>query len=251
MTIIEKLKTHALAYGKENNLVLEDFGVSASCVYAIVSGKGKSAIGVALLPHGEGDFGPLLGKNIEEVFDFSLSYNALQRAFALSLINALGQHALSFDMSTPTLGTRQLLPQKLLEMTQMGDEIVFIGNLEPVIAKLTSEGRKPIVFCRQKNRLGKEVFSDIFEYEALQKSSIAVITGAALIGSTIDAIINMSPKNAIRIMAGFSCGAHPSWFKDTGITHVASMKLELPLKKALLNNAWDEVFNYPGYFWEV
>lgn len=247
MTVFQHLKKEAWAYAQKNNVALEEFGVTKACVYVIVKTDAKQSIGITLTPHAEG-INEIKSDSINEIFEYADDYNPLQRALALALINALGQHALSEDTEVSKEGTRFLLPQKILEMTQVGDEVVFIGNLEPVVAKLKQEGRKPIVFCRQKKVYEEAIYSDIFEYEAIAKSKIAIITGAALIGSTIDALLAMSPKNAIRIVAGFSAAAHPSWLCGKGLTHVASMKLTCDFKNSLVQEKWEEVFSYPSYF---
>ncbi|MDD3343345.1 MAG: DUF364 domain-containing protein [Sulfurospirillaceae bacterium] len=253
MTIIKQLIAKAFEYANKHGVELADFGVSASMVYATVSNKDRSAIGVTLIPHGEGALSALKGLNIEEIFENAHGYNPLQRALALALVNALGQHALGEDSTYVSLtsGTRSLLLEKILEFTKEGDEIVFIGNLAPIVSKLKENGRKPIVFCRQKDQYAHGVYSDIFEYEAIVQSPIAIITGATLIGSTLDALIALSPKNSIRILAGFSAGAHPSWFEGTGVTHLTSMKLDVMFKEALLKNRWEEVFSYSGYWSEL
>lgn len=250
MTIFQHLMIKAREYALEHHLSVEDFGVSASMIYAIVHGDNKRTIGVTLIPHGEGDLCALEGKCIEEIFDHALTFNPLKRAFALALINAIGQHALHNTFS-PADNTRSLLVQQILEMTHVGDEIVFVGNLAPVVAKLKEEGRNPIVFCRQKNNESERIYSDIFEYETIQTAPIAIITGATLIGSTLDALLKLSPPQSIRILAGFSAGAHPSWFKGSGLTHVTSMLLEPSFKEALRINQWNDVFNAPGYFCPV
>ena len=247
MTLFQHLKKEAWTYAQSKNVVLEECGVTKTCVYVIVKTEAKKSIGTTLTPHAEG-LNAIKSESIKEIFDYSDAYNPLQRAVALALINALGQHALGDDIEVSKAGTRSLLPQKILEMTQAGDEIVFIGNLEPVVAKLKQEGRNPIVFCRQKKAYEEAIYSDIFEYEAISKSKIAIITGAALIGSTIDALLAMSPKNAIRIMAGFSAAAHPLWLRGRGLTHVASMKLTCDLKASLMADKWEEMFCYPSYF---
>ena len=253
MTIFQHLKTKALEYAQMQHIVLVDFGVSASMIYAIVADKEKKAIGVTLIPHGEGELCALQGTSIEKVFELSSAFNPLQRAFALAVINALGQHALSndenFDVSNK--GVQPLLTEKILDVTQEGDEVVFVGNLRPVVTKLKDNGRKPIVFCRQKQQYGDGVYSDIFEYEVIQSAPIAIITGASLIGSTLDALIHLSPKGSMRILAGFSAGAYPKWFEGSGLTHNISMKLDIAFKEALIKNRWEEVFTYPGYWNQI
>ena len=250
MTILQKLTEHARAYALQNSVKIDDFGVSATMIYVMVANDERKALGVTLVPHGEGHFGALQGSSIEDIFESAKAFHPLQRAFALALINALGQHAMEGEkeLSLCENGTRSLLVEKVLDLTKAGDEVVFVGNLAPVVAKLKENGRKPIVFCRQKQHYAEAIYSDIFEYEAIQTAPIAIITGATLIGSTLDALLALSPQDSIRILAGFSAGAHPSWFERTGVTHLTSMKLESGYKEALVKNNWEEVFSYPSYF---
>lgn len=248
MSLYANLIHQASLIAQHEGLILEDFGTSTTCVYALIRQANQRYIGVALLPQGEGEFTPLCATSCEEVFDQSLGFRPLHRALGLALANAIARYRLGSEKIPLQKGARTLLPQKLLELTKEGDEIVFVGNLEPVIKKMRQEGRKPLVFCRQKNRLSDEVHSDIFEYEALASSKVAVITGAALIGSTVDAISAISPKESVRILAGFSAGVHPSWLSGSGFTHVASMLLEPSIKESLFRHQWEEIFSYPAYF---
>lgn len=247
--ILEQLIKHAKAYAQTHHIKIDDFGVTASMIYVIVSNEKRKTIGVTLVPHGEGPLGALEAKEIEEVFEYAKTFQALSRAFALALVNAIGQHAIQEDEAfhSSQEGARSLLVDKILELTHVGDEVVFIGHLAPVVAKLKEERRTPIVFCRQKQQYNEHIYSDIFEYEAIQKAPIAIITGATLIGSTLDALLALSPKNSVRIVAGFSAGAHPKWFEGMGVTHIASMKLDVCYKEALLKNRWEDVFSYTSY----
>lgn len=251
--ILETLMEQAKAYAKQYAITIDDFGVTASMVYVKVSNDTRSTLGVTLTPYGEGVMGALRGVSMETIFEQAQTFDPLARALALALINALGQHAIGDEkeFSICEAGARSQLVEKILAFTDIGDEVVFVGNLAPVVAKLKENSRKPIVFCRQKQNYSESVYSDIFEYEAIQKAPIAIITGATLIGSTLDALLALSPKESIRILAGFSAGAHPKWFKCTGVTHVASMKLDILYKEALLKNRWEDVFSYPSYFSEV
>lgn len=250
-TIFKHLMSEAQKYALQHNIEVIDFGVTSSMVYVIVDGReNKQRIGVTLVPYGEGEFGSLKGRTVKEIFSYALNFHPLQRAFALALINALGQYAIndSFELKEDI---RALLSKNILDMTQESDEILFIGNLKPVVNKLRENKRVPIVFCRNREHYKDGVYSDIFEYEMIQKNSVAIITGATLIGSTIDALIKLSPKESVRILAGFSAGAHPSWFKGTGITHIASISLEVDFKEYLYKNQWEKVFEYPSYFVKV
>jgi len=249
-TILNHLINHANDYALKYNIQLSDFGITSSMIYSIVEGCKRKTIGVTLTPHNEGKIDVLQGKTIQEVFDYAKHYDPVQRAFALSLVNALGQHAIHNSIELQE-DIRSLLSKNILAMTNKDDEVIFIGNLKPVVMRLHKEQRVPLVFCRNKEHYEKGVYSDIFEYEHIQKNNIAIITGASLIGSTLDALIKLSPKNSIRILAGFSAGAHPSWFKGTGITHIASIAITTKFKASLHKDQWDSVFSYPSYFIKV
>lgn len=248
MSLYTHFTQKALQVAQESDLKLVDYGASASCIYALIERAGERYIGVALLPQGEGEFRALKGQSCEEVFQESKGYQPLQRALGLALANAVARFLLAQESISLEGRVRDMLPQKLLEMTREGEEIVFIGNMAPLIEKMEREGRKTLVFCRQRHHLGARVHSDMFEYEALQESKIAVITGAALIGSTVDAILALSPQNSVRILNGFSAGLHPSWLAGSGITHISSMLLEPRLKESLLRYEWEAMFEYGGYF---
>jgi hypothetical protein len=67
----------------------------------------------------------------------------------------------------------------------------------------------------------------------------------------LDALIHLSPKGSMRILAGFSAGAYPQWFEGSGLTHSVSMKLDIAFKEALIKNRLEEVFTYPGYWNQI
>ena len=99
--------------------------------------------------------------------------------------------------------------------------------------------------------VGNGVYNDIFEYEAVSRASVVVITGAALIGSTIDAILKFTQNARAVIVAGFSAGAHPSWFEDTGLTHVVSTYLGDFSPEIIKRDNLKDVFENPSYHYKL
>jgi hypothetical protein len=78
-------------------------------------------------------------------------------------------------------------------------------------------------------------------------ADVVIITGAALIGSTIDALLAMSSKKAHIILAGFSAGLYPAWLGETRIAQVASINLANVPLTGLLNYEIEEIFAHPCY----
>ncbi len=249
-TIFEHLMAKAREYSLKNCVEVVEYGMNDNMIYVIVGDDLKKSIGVTLNSKEESYVKTLKGDSVEEIFKYAKEFNPLQRAFALATINALGQHAQDKELEFEE-DLRELLTKKVLEFSGEDDEVTFVGNLKPVVMKLAQNNRKPVVFCRNKEHYSDVVYSDIFEYEMIQKESVAVITGASLIGSTIDALIKLSPKNSPRILAGFSAAAHPSWFKGTGVTHIASLSIGLDFRESLLKGEWEKVFDHKAYFVEV
>ncbi len=235
--IFEQLRQRALEACAH---VLLEVGMTPSCAYAQVGG----AIGLALTPQGEGALKPLPDSALA-LLEASSAYEPYIRASALSVINALFAYrrsTLDYDYA-PDM--RVLLSQKILEATDAHSRIVIIGNLKPVVMKLRQQGRCVEVFCRSANNPAEGVYNDIFEYEAAMNADVLLITGAALIGSSVDALIAMSPKAQMRILAGFSAGVDPLWLKSSGITHLCSVHVTPEIVSKLMRNDFESVFRPP------
>ena len=245
MSIFESLRLNALeTLGRYQD---EAFGITPSCGYCTIRHNGYAGVGLALTPQGEGALTPL-PKDLRTILEEAAAYQPFGRAAALSVINALFALKRNTMELEYALDMRVLLTQKILEATDERSRIVIIGNLRPVVNALRLQKRQVEVFCRSANNPAEGVYNDIFEYEASMHADVLLITGAALIGSTVDALVAMSPKASLRILAGFSAGADPQWLQGSGITHVCSVHLDRSIINNLLHNNFEAVFKYKSYF---
>jgi len=247
LSIFESLRLNTLETLKKNSYETEALGMTLSCGYCALRLDNHFGIGLALSPQGEGALTPM-HSNVQSIVEHAAAYEPFGRAAALSVMNALYAHKRATIKLDYAPNMRVLLSQKILEATNKHSRIVIIGNLRPVVAKLRENGRQVEVFCRVANNPSEKIYNDIFEYEAVMDADILIITGAALIGSTVDALIAMSPKASLRILTGFSAGVDPQWLKGSGITHVCSVNLKSDVINKLIRNDFESVFDYKSYF---
>jgi uncharacterized protein len=248
--ILDDLKNKALKCAKENNLELVDFEICDLLTYVRVSDKQKIFTGVALTPKGEGQLETVQCSSIKEILQLK-TYDISLRAVTLATINAIGQYTLSKERLEFKENLREELTKLIMKNSNELDKIVFIGHLSPVVNKLKENRRDVTVFCRTKTDFQNKVYNDIFEYEAVSEASIVVITGAALIGSTIDALLQFTKKAKMVILAGFSAGVYPVWLDNIGFTHVASTYVENFTPEIIRQNRLEDVFKNPCYIYSL
>ena len=234
-----------------HGLRLCEFTLGALLTHVRVTDGTRMASGVCLTPTREGHPTPIRTDTLEAIWEEGGKFDVYRRALALGAANAVGQWQRASIPSTDPAGMRGLLLRHLIEDSTPDTAIVFIGYLRPVVAGLRAAGRRPLVFCRAENDPEQGVYNDIFEYEGLAGAEVVVMTGAALIGSTADAVIRASSGARRRYAVGFSAGANPEWFRGSGITHVAAPLLaDLP-REIPARNDLEALFSYPAYCEEI
>jgi len=248
--ILDDLKYKALKCTRENNLEFIDFEICDLLTYVRVSDKQKIFTGVALTPKGEGQLETIQCSSIKEILQ-SKTYDISLRAVTLATINAIGQYTLSKEKLELRENLREELTKLIMKNSNELDKIVFIGHLAPVVNKLKENRYDVTVFCRTKTDFQNKVYNDIFEYEAVSEASIVVITGAALIGSTVDALLQFTKKAKMVILAGFSAGVYPLWLDNIGFTHIASTYLENFSTETIRQNRLEDVFDNPCYIYPL
>lgn len=221
-TLIKQVKLTSQQY----NLKLVEYCVGSLLTHTVVEYKNKKYIGLTLTPKDEGEVYLTEYTSLEDIFEKSKYYDISKRAVALSAINAVGQFLLDMEKRELKDNIRVVLSDFLNRNSSKEDKIVFVGNLSPVVLKLKQSGKNVDVFCRQTNDKYLGIYNDIFEYEGVSKADIVVITGASLIGSTIDAVLKFTQKARIVILAGFSAGGYYQWYENMGITHIVSISTE-------------------------
>lgn len=244
--ILDDLAKKAIESSKKNNLVLEEFFLDDTFTFSIVTNGSISQIGVTLTPKGEGIIQNLKYKSIEEILN-DKSFDVSSRAIKLATINAIGQFELRDETLDLKPNLRVALFETIIANSNKEDKIVFIGNLKPVVMKLREQRDDVTVFCRAMSIPENQVYNDIFEYEAVENADVVIITGAALIGSTIDALLKFTNKAKTVILAGFSAGINPQWLDNHKVTHVASTYLKDYTKKDILNSSLESIFDNNCY----
>lgn len=246
-----QLQQNALACIDSLSLRLVECGMGAQFTYTKITDGSKGATGICLTPKTEGFNGGFQGGDLRELLTQGSAYDAGKRAFALSAINAISQYLLIKDKPILQQDMRATLTQFILNNTTMDSKIMFVGHLQPVVQALKEKRDNVSVFCRQHTDTQNQVYNDIYEYEAISEADVLIITGATLIGSTIDALLHFAKDVPIKVLSGFSAGAYPKWFEQSGITHIGSMYLEDIKHSTLLYNNLVEIFTYPCYIEQV
>ena len=246
-----QLQQNALTCIDSHSLRLVECGMGAQFTYTKITDGSRGATGICLTPKTEGFNGGFQGGDLRELLTQGSAYDAGKRAFALSAINAISQYLLIKDKPILQQDMRASLAQFVLENTNQDSKIMFVGHLQPVVAALKERRNNVSVFCRQHTDVANQVYNDIYEYEAISQADVLIITGATLIGSTIDALLHFSKDVPIKVLTGFSAGAYPAWFRNSGLTHIGSMYLEDIRHSTLLHNNLNEVFTYPCYISKI
>lgn len=244
--LLNQLKEKALESAIKDKLSLKEFLLDKTFTFCIISDGKNDFIGLTLTPKDEGELNSIQLNTIEDILS-THNYNLALRAVSLALINAIGQYELSKKNIPLKPNLRIELHETIYNLSCEDDNIVFIGNLKPVVKKLSVSRKNISVFCRSMTDEKNGVYNDIFEYEAVEKADVVIITGAALIGSTIDALLKFTSKAKAVILSGFSAGLNPSWLEGFPITHVASTSLKESKKENILNISLEEIFNNSCY----
>ncbi len=245
--IYHDLRHKALQYVKAHEITVDSSFINDHFYGCIVQGGGRKSVGVCLKPKGEGSKAAAKSGDLADMI--GTNYCVHSRAAGVAAINALGQHAMAPGSGEKNL--RELLSTQIMHRCGQKSRIVFIGHLEPVVAKLRQNGYDPQVFCRQRVDTNARIYNDIYEYEAISKADMVIITGASLIGSTIDAMLAFTRPRQTVILAGFSAGAYPGWYKNTGVDYVASIDLGTCTKAGAKALDMAKVFAYPAYFEKI
>jgi len=247
--IFDTLTKQARVASKQYDLKLVEYCVGSVFTHTVVEYKNKKYIGLTLTPKEEGEVYLTEYESLEDIFEKSKYYDISKRAVALSAVNAVGQFLLDMEKIELKDNLRALLSDFINHNSSKEDRIVFVGNLSPVVLKLKQSGKNVDVFCRQTSDKHLGIYNDIFEYEGVSKADIVVITGASLIGSTIDAVLKFTQKAKIVILAGFSAGGHYKWYENIGITHIASIYTDgFVMNK---NTVLEDIFEQKCYLMET
>ena len=218
--ILDKIKEKAIEYAK--GLSIADFAFALPYSYVIVSGrdKDKYAMGVSMTLSEE------VQKYQNSIKEISLlnfiskidSVNIIERTLALSAINAVSQYYID------TSEGEQIDVKEIIR--KQSGKIAIIGNMPPITeaTKEISHG-EVYVFERNPKLWSKGVLSDTLEYNLLPEMNFVFATAASLVNETVDLIVERARSAKSIFLIGATGQILPEFIKNTGITHIASMKI--------------------------
>lgn len=196
-----------------DGLRIVDYCLCLSGGYVVVEGERGRAMGFSHIPHEDlHEVGEVRPPRLEEMPEFVVDVNPLNRVLGVAMLNAVSQYHLG-DVKPGVIDP------------YLGEEpICLIGNMYPLAERLRAERRRIWVFERSP-RLRIKAMSDAEEEIMLPQCKTLVITGMTLVNFTLDRILQLS--NGLNILVGPTAGVHPELVEGTKIHILASMKLNI------------------------
>ncbi|MGB9787034.1 MAG: Rossmann-like domain-containing protein [Infirmifilum uzonense] len=209
--LVKLFAERALAMAEGLRLV--DYCLCLKAAYVVVEGPRGRALGFAHIPHEDlHDLGDTKPPRLEEMPEFVVDLNPLNRVLGVAMLNAVSQYHLAEPVSASIY-------------EYIGEEpVCLIGNMGPLAEQLRMQGRRVYVFERSRE-LRRHAFSDVEEEILLPACKTLVITGMTLLNFTLDKILENS--NGLNILTGPTAGLHPEIVKGTRIHVLASMKFNV------------------------
>ncbi len=210
-----KRKVLKLSQGLE----LVDFSLGLPYTWVVVrDNDGKPALGVAMtLPEEIGRYdNPIEDVTLKGLIERADSLSAIERTLGLAAMNAVCQYHLSLD-NAELKDIVEIVPED-------AERIAVIGNIGPVVEVLRAKGRNVYVFERNPKLCTKDTLSDALEYVLLPEMDTVIASATSLVNGTFDILVDRAKKAGTFILVGPTGGLLPEFFKNTGVTHVASMK---------------------------
>ncbi|AEH25018.1 Rossmann-like domain-containing protein [Pyrococcus yayanosii] len=209
-------------------LELADFSFGLPYTWVLVrDDSGKSALGVAMtLSEEVGRYESSLEEiTLPALIERADSLNAIERTLGLAAMNAVCQYHFSLE-DAELRDIVEIVPENV-------ERVAVIGNIEPVVEVLRRKGKNVYVFERNPKLWTKDTLSDALEYVLLPEMEAIIASATSLVNGTFDMLIDRSKNAKTFILVGPTGGLLPEFFRDTGVTHVASMKA-VDINKALL-----------------
>ena len=219
-----KDKVLPLAEGLE----VVDFGFSLPYSWVLVEGSSGRSLGVAMtLPEEIQRYTNSINEvSLEEFIKRLDSLNVIERTLALAAVNAVSQYYLEPSPKGINKDVLELLPEN-------PGKIALIGNMPPIARELRRRGFEVYVFERNPKLWDRDTYSDALEYHLLPEMDVVIASGSCIVNGTLDMLLERSKKAELFVLTGPTAQLLPEFFKDTAVTHIASMKV-VNLSKALL-----------------
>ncbi len=175
--------------------------------------------------------GKLGGSPVSEILKYALDPNVLKSAIGVATLNALSQLIIESDEK----GGYQVIKDKdgfdLLEI-QPHETVSLIGAFGPYIRRLKMMGNPFFVIEKNSQTLRPDEMK-YFKPEsemrnALEKSSVVIITGTAIVNHTIDPILSLITNGKRTAIVGPTASMIPDAFFKRGVTVMAGVKILNP-----------------------
>ena len=203
-----------------------DFSFALPYSYVVVEKDGRKSLGVAmtLIEEYRGCNGKknIINSEIKTINDFinmATEFDISRRSLGLATINAISQYFIQLSKENFNKDIADII----LEHKDI-KKIAFIGNLACLINTLKENGDFEFyIFERNSKYVGENVISDSFEYALLPKMDAVVISGATLLNSTLDMILDRAKNAKLKILVGPTAQILPEFIKGHGIDYIASI----------------------------
>ncbi|MEM1663662.1 MAG: DUF364 domain-containing protein [Pyrobaculum sp.] len=214
--IIKEVAETATDYIKDLSLI--DHCLCLRGGYVIVEGVRGRALGFAHIPYEDiHDLGEVKKPRLEEMPEFVVDENPLNRVIGVAMVNAVSQYHMA-----------EVPPYIDIVQYSREDPVCVVGNMYPLVERFRKDGR--VVYVFEKSReLRSGAYSDVEIDILLPQCRTVVITGMTLLNFTIDKILHLS--KGFNILTGPTAGVHPDFLpnrvKGSQLHAIASIRLDI------------------------
>lgn len=172
--------------------------------------------------------GNLEGSLVSEVLNYSLDPNVLKSAIGVATLNALSQWIAESEEGNEYHMIKEADGFDLLNI-QPHETVSLIGAFGPYIRRLKTMGN-PFFIIEKNAQTLKPDEMKYFKPEpemrnALEKSTVVIITGTAIVNHTIDPILSMITNGKRAAIIGPTASLLPDAFFKRGLQVMAGVKI--------------------------
>lgn len=175
--------------------------------------------------------GNLEGSPVSEVLKYSLDLNVLKSAIGVATLNALSQGMVESEKENDYHTIKKADGFDLLRI-QPHETVSLIGAFGPYIRRLKTMGNPFFIIERNAQTLNPDEMK-YFKPEsemrnALEKSTVVIITGTAIVNHTIDPILSLITNGKRTAIIGPTASMIPDAFFRKGIQVMAGVRILEP-----------------------
>ncbi len=187
------------------DLEISDYAIGPKYAYVEVSGEKGGALGLSYFPSEDVSRGFSRVPHLDEIPEFVRSLNIFEKALGVAMLNAVSQY-LMWNLRR-IKGVRRGNITEIVPRFCSPGRIVVVGNMVPLIKNLPGDCE---VFVLERNpRMRTNAYPDTMAPRIIPKADVLIISGAALVNDSIDSLLALSSKAAIRFLVGPTAGITP------------------------------------------